>query len=60
MGSDDVVLLPRGDTVVVLVGADPQADGAMVSDAGGRPPAPSLRDRVDAAARGLLDSFGFG
>lgn len=57
---DDLVLVQGDDAVVVLVGPGAQDSTAVMAAADGRPPSPSIRTRVEAAARGLLDSFGFG
>ncbi len=57
IGTDEVVVVQRGDTVVVLVGAGSET---VMTAAGGRAPSPSVHQRIDAAARGVLDSFGFG
>lgn len=54
---DEVAVTERDDTVIVLVGAD---SAAVIGSVGADAPAPSIRQRVDAAARGLLDCFGFG
>ena len=60
MGDDHVVLLQRPGVVVVLVGPATTDDERMVAEASGRAPEPSVTARIDAAARGLLDSFGLG
>lgn len=57
VGADEVVVVEQGDTVVVLVGEESEQ---VMTAARGQAPTPSIRQRVDAAARGVIDSFGFG
>lgn len=57
LGADDVAVVERDGTVIVLVGAD---SATVVGAVAGDAPSPSVGDRVAAAARGLLDCFGLG
>lgn len=54
----EVVLVQRPGVVVVLVGPLQSEEEALVRDADADAPDPSLGERIDAAARGLLDTFG--
>lgn len=56
--SAEVVLVQRPGVVVVLVGPLQSEEEALVRDADADAPDPSLGERIDAAARGLLDTFG--
>lgn len=51
------VLVPKGDTTAVLLGDAPAAAASAVADGDGGA-GPSIGDRVSAAARALLETFG--
>lgn len=57
VGSDEIVIVERDGTVVMLVG---DASEQLMTGATGEAPSPSVRQRVAASARGVIDSFGFG
>jgi len=56
----DVILVQRPGVVVVLVGPRGSEEQTLAQEADAEAPQPSLGDRIDAAARGLLDAFGLG
>lgn len=60
MGDDLVVVVQRPGAVITLVGMTSEHTSAVASEAAGRPPRPSVRERVHAAAQGLLETFGLG
>jgi anti-sigma factor RsiW len=54
----DMLVMQRAGMVIVVVGPrQPSVDGA-IGTVSPRPSAPSVRDRVEAAGRGLLETFG--
>jgi hypothetical protein len=58
-GDRAVVVTERDGMVFALVGpTDAVTTAAMATDVSARPPSPSLRDRVEAAGRGLIETFG--